>query len=379
VSASLGSGWGLAGAARQPSDLVARGLVNADQATALEPVVDRYEMLASDYYLSLIDPADPDDPIRLQALPDARELVVAPGERPDPIGDRAHSPTPLLVHRYPDRALLFPTLRCPMFCRYCFRKVALNEEAPRLRGLMPEALAYLRAHPGIREVILSGGDPLMLGDDVLSWVLDAVRSVSSVRRLRVHTRMPVTLPMRVDAALARTLSAARPLTVVTHFNHPRELTPQAQGAVKQLIDAGIAVSNQAVLLRGVNDRTDTLAALFEGLLDWQVRPYYLHHLDLTVGTSHFRVSLDHGLALTRALRGRISGLANPTYVLEIPGGGGKVPIDSGWVTPEVAGIWRLRGPMGGLWRYIDPAVHPAGIDAHGPGAVRLDGAEGSGL
>jgi len=377
VSATLDSGWGLAGAARRPVDLVERGLADAAQAVAIAPVVERYEMLASDYYLSLIDPSDPNDPIRLQALPDARELVVAPGERLDPIGDRAHSPTPLLVHRYPDRALLFPTLRCPMFCRYCFRKVALNEDAPRLRALMPDALAYLRAHPGIREIILSGGDPLMLGDDLLAWVLDAVRSVATVRRVRVHTRMPVTLPMRVDAALARALSAARPLTLVTHFNHPRELTPQARAAVGHLVDAGVAVSNQAVLLRGVNDSVETLAALFEGLLEWQVRPYYLHHLDLTVGTSHFRVSLDTGLALTRALRGTTSGLANPTYVLEIPGGGGKVPIDSAWVASEGAGVWRLRGPMGGIWRYVDPAVHPDGLNGLAPGAVRLDTGDGA--
>jgi len=377
VSAPLDSGWGLSGAARRPTDLVERGLLGAAEARALAPVAERYEMLASDYYLSLVDPSDPHDPIRLQAVPDARELVVAPGERHDPIGDRAHSPTPLLVHRYPDRALLFPTLRCPMFCRYCFRKVALNEDAPRLRALMPDALAYLTAHPSVREVILSGGDPLMLSDDLLAWVLDAVRSVASVRRLRVHTRMPVTLPMRVDASLARILAAARPLALVTHFNHPRELTPQARAALGHLVDAGIAVSNQAVLLRGVNDRSETLAALFEGLLEWQVRPYYLHHLDLTVGTSHFRVSLDAGLALTRALRGRISGLANPLYVLEIPGGGGKVPVDSGWVTPEATGVWRLRGPMGGQWRYIDPAVHPTGLDGVPPGAVRHDADDGA--
>jgi lysine 2,3-aminomutase len=342
------------------------------QVEGLEAVTERYAMLASDYYLSLIDPNDPDDPIRLQAVPDARELVVAAGERADPIGDHTHGVAELLVHRYPDRALLFPTLRCPMFCRYCFRKVTLNEETIRLRTALPAALTYLRSHPEVREVILSGGDPLMLSNTALAGLLAALRTVPSVEHLRIHTRMPVTLPMRVDGALATLLSRHRPLVLVTHFNHPKELTPEAEAAVRALVDAGVVVLNQAVLLKGVNADSDTLAALFGGLLRWQVRPYYLHHLDLTVGTSHFRVSLDEGIEIVRRLRGRTSGLANPTYVVEIPGGGGKVPVDSGWVVREGPGVWRMRGPLGGVWRYVDPAVHPGGVAGTPPGATRLD-------
>jgi lysine 2,3-aminomutase len=372
VTARPAIGRALVGAARRPVDLLERGLVGPDEVEALEAVTERYAMLASDYYLSLVDPNDPDDPIRLQAVPDARELVVAAGERADPIGDRAHGVADLLVHRYPDRALLFPTLRCPMFCRYCFRKVTLNEDTIRLRTALPKALAYLRAHPEIREVILSGGDPLMLSDSTLSGLLTALRTVPSVEHLRIHTRMPVTLPMRVDGALATLLGRHRPLVLVTHFNHPRELTSQAEDAVRALVDAGVLVLNQAVLLKGVNADTDTLAALFGGLLRWQVRPYYLHHLDLTVGTSHFRVSLDEGLHIVRRLRGRISGLANPTYVVEIPGGGGKVPVDSGWVVREGPGVWRMLGPLGGEWRYVDPAVHPEGVAGTPPGATRLE-------
>jgi lysine 2,3-aminomutase len=342
--------------ARDVDALVARGLVTPADAPALRAVAERFELLVSDYYLSLIDPRDPACPIRKQALPDAAELLVAPGERADPIGDAAHTPTRLLVHRYPDRALLFPTFRCPMYCRYCFRKVALNDEPVRLRRDLDAALAYLRAHPAIREVILSGGDPLMLSDARLGELLGALRSIPSVRRLRIHTRFPVTLPMRVDASLAALLAAHRPLYVVTHFNHPRELTDEARRACGALVDAGVTVLNQAVLLDGVNADPDVLAALFTGLLEWQVRPYYLHHPDLTVGTSQFRVSLERGLAITRALRGRLTGLAWPTYVIDIPGGGGKVPVDSDFVRRgDRPGHWILKSPLGGEHAYVDPA------------------------
>lgn len=333
--------------ARDVDALVARGLVSAADAPALRAVAERYEMLVSAYYLGLIDPTDPDCPIRKQALPAVDELAEAPLERADPIGDKAHAPTSILVRRYPDRALLFPTYRCPMFCRYCFRKVALNAEPIRLHRALPEALAWLRANPAVREVILSGGDPLMLSTRRLADLLAQLRAIPSVRRVRIHSRMPVTLPMRIDAELAAALGAHPPVFVVAHFNHPRELTAEAQAAVERLRAAGVTVLNQAVLLRGINADEATLAALFAGLVDWQVLPYYLHHPDLTVGTQHFRVSLEQGLALTRSLRGRLTGLAQPTYVLEIPGGGGKVPVDSAWCQPLGSGRWRLVSPLTG--------------------------------
>ncbi|MCA9527030.1 MAG: KamA family radical SAM protein [Myxococcales bacterium] len=344
--------------ARDVPTLVAEGLVAPADAPGLEAVVARFEMLVSRYYLGLIDRDDPACPIRRQALPDVAELAWLPGERTDPIGDAAHAPTRILVRRYPDRALLFPTLRCPMFCRYCFRKVALNEEPIRLRHELPAALDWLRAHPEVEEVILSGGDPLMLSDALLAELLAGLRGLGTVRRIRIHTRMPVTLPMRVDAALAALLAAHRPVYVVAHFNHPRELTPAAEAAVSALVDAGVVVLNQAVLLRGINDDPAVLAALFQGLLDWRVRPYYLHHPDLTVGTGHFRVGLAEGLAIVRALRGRLTGLAWPTYVLDIPGGGGKVPVDSGYVRPtDDPGVWLLESPLDGEVRvYRDLAV-----------------------
>ncbi|MCB9525557.1 MAG: KamA family radical SAM protein [Myxococcales bacterium] len=363
----------LAQGARDVDALVARGLVQPDQAAALGAVVDRYQLLVSDYYLGLIDPDDPDCPIRRQALPDVAELVDRAGERADPIGDAAHAPTPILVRRYPDRALLFPTFRCPMFCRYCFRKVALNERPIRLRQELDRAVTWLAGEPAIHEVILTGGDPLMLSDERLDEVLTALRTVPHLRRLRIHTRFPVTLPMRITPALAERLAAHRPLYLVTHFNHPRELTPQAREAVRLLVDAGVTVLEQAVLLKGVNADAGVLAELFETLVDWQVRPYYLHHPDLTVGTQHLRVSLDEGLALVQQLRGRLTGLAWPTYVLDIPGGLGKVPVDSGYVQREAPGVWRLQSPLSPkAVRYVDPA----GPAAHRPdvGATPLPGA-----
>ena len=342
--------------ARDVDALVARGLVAHADADALRAVVERYELLVSDYYLELIDPNDPHCPIRKQALPDVAELHTLTLERPDPIGDQAHAKNPLLVHRYPDRALLFPTLRCPMFCRYCFRKVALNGDPIRFRRHLDEALIYLEVHPAIEEVILSGGDPLMLSNRRLDELLTRLRAISSIKRLRIHTRFPVTLPMRVDDSLAGMLAEHRPLFVVTHFNHPKELTAEAGRAIECLTSAGVTVLNQAVLLRGINADPQTLAALFTGLLSWQVRPYYLHHPDLTVGTQHFRVSIEDGLRITRALRGHLTGLAWPTYVLDIPGGLGKVPVDSGFVQRGAApGEWVLKSPFGSVVRYQDPA------------------------
>jgi len=341
--------------------------------SALEDVTARFRMLVGDEYLALIDKTDPLDPIRKQALPDAAELLDAPGELRDPIGDQAHEVVPNLVHRYPDRVLFFPTFLCPMYCRYCFRKVALNEAPVRLDRVLPGAVAYVEAHPEVREVILSGGDPLMLSDERLEEVLGAFRAVPSVERLRLHTRVPVTRPSRVTPELARRLAGFRPVYVVTHYNHPRELSPTAGAAVSALVDAGLTVLNQTVLLRGVNDDAETLAALFSGLLRWQVRPYYLHHPDLTVGTAHFRLPIAEGLALVSALRGRLTGLAWPTYVLDIPGGGGKVPVDSDFVRPTGrAGVYLLRGPLGGRWWYVDPAVHPGGLDGQPAGAIRLE-------
>jgi len=248
-----------------------------------------------------------------------------------------------------------------MFCRYCFRKVALNEGQIRLQQLQG-AYAYLRKTPSIEEVILTGGDPLMLSTPRLRAVFEALGAISSIKRIRIHSRMPVTLPMRIDGPLLELLASVRPLHLVTHFNHPREMTDQAKAAIDGLRQAGVILANQAVLLAGINDDLDTQTALWRSLVDWGVRPYYLHHPDLTVGTQHFRVSLDHGLALIRALRGAVSGLFQPTYVIDIPGGLGKVPVDSAYVEANGPGRWWLTSPIDGTrLDYYDPAHERAAL------------------
>ncbi|MEE2644412.1 MAG: KamA family radical SAM protein, partial [Myxococcota bacterium] len=273
----------MAKGARSVEALVDAGLVDKTAAERLAPIADRYELLVNRYYLSLIDPEDPDCPIRKQAIPALEELVVTPGELRDPIGDHAHAPTPILVHRYPDRALLFPTFRCPMFCRFCFRKVSLNEEKIKLREALPESLSYLRAHPEIKEVILSGGDPLLLSNERLNWLFSSIRE-AGVPRLRIHSRVPVTLPQRIDKGLVELLSTYQPLFLICHFNHPRELSAEADKALSILSQAGIPLLNQSALLRGVNADPRCLRVLSEELLQRGVIPYYLHHPDLTPGT-----------------------------------------------------------------------------------------------
>ena len=344
--------------ARSIRDLVARGIVPAGEAAALGPVVDRFGLLVPAYYLGLIDREDPACPIRRQVVPDLRELLPVPGELADPIGDAAHERTPILVHRYPDRALLLATHQCPVVCRFCFRKVRIHGDVGvRLRSELPAALEYLRAHPGIREVVLSGGDPLLLGDGLLAELLSALRTVPSVRVVRIHTRTLATLPARVTPELVSLLAAHRPLMVVGHYNHPKELTNLASEAMEALLGRGVPVLSQTVLLRGVNDRASVLEALLRGLHERMVRPYYLHHPDLVVGSQHLRVSLERGLALVRSLRGRLSGLALPLYVLDIPGGLGKVPVDSAFVVRgDAPGRWQLTSPFGPTVPYLDLAA-----------------------
>jgi lysine 2,3-aminomutase len=254
-----------------------------------------------------------------------------------------------------------------MFCRYCFRKVALNAGQIPLKQL-EAAYDYLRRTPAIGEVILTGGDPLMLSTERLRQVLCALGEIPSIGRIRIHSRMPVTLPMRVDDDLVQCLAQHPPLHLVTHFNHPREMTAVAKEAIDRLRSGGVILANQAVLLAGINDEVSIQSALWSQLVDWGVRPYYLHHPDLTVGTQHFRVSIDAGLALVRALRGAVSGLCQPSYVIDIPGGLGKVPVDSGYVQAAGPGRWWLTSPLDGQRvAYTDPAAPAPGSGQHPSG------------
>ncbi len=302
--------------------------------------------------LDLIRRDDPADPIARQFVPSVAETEIAPGELADPIGDEARSPVKGIVHRYPDRVLLKPLHACPVYCRVCFRREKVGPGGDALSaGEMAAALDYIRARPQVWEVILTGGDPLMLAPRRLAELLEALDAIDHVGTIRLHSRVPIVDPDRVTDALVAALAprrAARWLAV--HCNHPRELAPAARGALARLAAAGLPLLGQTVLLAGVNDDVDTLDALMRGLVTARVKPYYLHHPDLVRGTGHFRVSVAQGQALMLALRGRLSGLAQPTYVLDVPGGHGKVPIGPGYLGDDPDALL-VRDPFGGEHPY----------------------------
>jgi lysine 2,3-aminomutase len=317
---------------------------------------DRFRVGATPYYASLIDAAHPHCPVRRQVIPLPEEAAEAAGDRRDPTGEEPHRPVRALVQKYPDRALLLATDRCPVYCRHCTRRRIAGGDGNGLdRAALAEAVDWLRGRPSIREVIVSGGDPLTLSDERLEEILAALRGVPHVRVLRLATRAPVTNPFRVTEPLARLLRRFAPLWVVSHFNHPKELTPEAREACERLVDAGVPVENQSVLLRRINSSARTLVALNERLLEWRVRPYYLHQGDLAEGTGHLRTPLQAGVKILGEMRGRTSGLAIPHLAVDLPGGEGKVALAPDYVEArEGSGTW-LRGPRGGRAFYPDPA------------------------
>ncbi len=319
-------------AIRDTAGLVAAGFADAADAAALDQVAARYAVAIPPAFAGLIEQRD--DPIGRQFIPDAAELDTAPHERPDPIGDDALSPVPGIVHRYADRALLKPLLVCPVYCRFCFRREHVGPEGGLLSdAALATALDWLAAHPAIREVILTGGDPLLLSARRLQSILGALGAMPHVETIRIHSRVPTADPARL-AALAATLETDKPLWLVVHINHPRELTAAARDALRLVSRRGVLLLGQSVLLRGVNDSADTLEALFRAMLAARIKPYYLHQLDPAPGTSRFHVPIAEGQALLRALRGRVTGLAWPTYVLDIPGGFGKVPVGPEYLQGE---------------------------------------------
>jgi lysine 2,3-aminomutase len=311
----------------RPADLVAAGLVAHERIGDIAQVSNRYALALTNEVADLINPSDPMDPIARQFVPDRLELDEGAHERADPIGDDAHSPVPGLVHRYPDRVLLKPLHVCAVYCRFCFRRERVGRQRALSRAELDRAIVYIRNNSAVWEVILSGGDPLVLSPRRLAGIVRELACIDHVKVIRVHTRVPVVAPAKVTLSLVRSLKAAGKATyVVLHTNHARELSGQARAACARLIDAGIPMLSQTVLLRGVNDTAQSLGELMRALVECRVKPYYLHHCDLAPGTSHWRTSVEEGQALTRALRGRLSGLCQPTYVLDIPGGYGKAPI-----------------------------------------------------
>lgn len=336
-------------------DLVGAGLVVPDAAPTLLPITERFRVRLSPQMQGALQSID--DPVARQFIPSPSEATIRPEELSDPIGDQAHSPAPGLTHRYPDRVILHVTQTCEVYCRFCFRRETVGASGALPDHDLQQALAYIAATPAIREVILTGGDPLSLSARRVGDVLTRLGAIEHVGVVRIHTRVPVVAPERISDTLISALQVRPAVYVVVHTNHVRELTPDARAALGRLNRAGVPLLSQTVLLRGVNDSAAMLADLFRTLTTLRVTPYYLHHCDLAEGTSHFRTTISEGQAIMAKLRATLSGLALPTYVLDIPGGFGKVPLTSAYLESTPQGHL-LRDHQGRLHPYQDPQRPP---------------------
>jgi len=349
---------------RSAAALARARLISPDQLPGLERVAAQYAVAVTPAMAELIDTADICDPIAAQFIPDPRELDALAEERADPIGDEARSPVEGIVHRYPDRVLLKLTHTCAVYCRFCFRREMVGPQG--LGALSPveldAALTYVAERPAIWEVIVTGGDPLVLSARRLRELMDRLCAIDHVKVVRFHTRIPVVQPEAVTDELVAALRApGKAVYVAIHANHPRELTPQARAACARFVDAGIPLVSQSVLLRGVNDDAETLGDLMRAFVETRIKPYYLHQGDLAPGTSHLRATITDGQALMKALRGNISGLCQPTYVLDIPGGHGKAPIGPAYLSPGPDGGVRIEDPDGGSHAYPPPSGAAASL------------------
>ncbi len=348
----------LRGALRSLADLEGYfSLTEAERIGARRAEAEGFPISVTPYYAGLADRTDPACPIRRQIMPTADEAVTGRGDLRDPLGEEAHEVAPELISRYPDRALLLATDRCAVYCRFCTRsRLVGNGGGPRSLERLAPAFEYLRTHPEIRDVIVSGGDPLAMATPRLSGLLARLREIPSIETLRLATRVPVVLPSRVTAELLEALRPFHPIWVMTHFNHPKELTESSRAACRRLADAGFPLMNQTVLLRGVNDDAEVLKQLFRGLVRERVRPYYLLQMDPVRGTSHLRTPLATGISLMEQLQGRLSGIALPKLIVDTPGGFGKVPVGPDYVLgrDEANGVTRFRTPRGVDVDYIDP-------------------------
>ncbi|MHB8771717.1 MAG: KamA family radical SAM protein [Syntrophales bacterium] len=319
--------WQLRNRVRSLTELAAATGLPARSFASLKPVAGVYPFAITPYYWSLVDAAAPDDPLRRQCVPDPREIECSGGGLDDPLGEEEAMPTPGLIHRYPDRCLAIVTNECAVYCRHCNRKRLWQGPGyGRTRRRLRAMVDYVSRTPAVREVIVSGGDPLLIAEELLDWFLGALRAIRHVEVLRIGSRVPATLPMRVTPQLCAMLKRHRPLWFNTQFNHGREVTPEAAAACEMLLTAGIPVSNQSVLLRGVNDDTETMRDLLTALERISVRPYYLFQCDPVRGTDHFRTDPIHGMEIMERLRRTLSGLCLPRYVLDCPGGRGKIPL-----------------------------------------------------
>ena len=333
-------------------ELVAEGLIAPEREAALQRVAEGFRVRVSAPMLA----AMASDGIRRQFLPDEAELVIRDEELADPIGDQVHSPVKGLTHRYPDRVILAVTQSCEVYCRFCFRRETVGGDGALSDAELTAALDYIRHHPAIWEVILTGGDPLVLSPRRIAALMEGLAAIEHVQIVRIHTRVPAVAPARISEALIAALQGRPVVYVVVHTNHASELGAEARAALARLVAAGIPLLAQTVLLKGVNDDAAVLEDLFRTLVRNRVAPYYLHHCDLARGTSHFRTTIAEGQKLMAALRGRLSGICLPTYVLDIPQGFGKVPIGPSYAESLDGSSYRITDYQGGVHRYDDPTL-----------------------
>ena len=348
--------WQLRHSVRSLADLSRLLPLTEDERRGCEETQGVFRLGISPYYLSLIDRDHPHCPVRMQAIPVRAEAQVRPGELRDPLGEDRHRPVRAIVHKYPDRVLLLALDHCATYCRHCTRRrITSGEEGGISREELDEAVDYLRAHREVRDVLVSGGDPLLLSSERLVELLEQIRAVPHVEIVRIGTRIPVCLPMRVDAGLAKALRGFAPLFVVTHFNHAKEITPEAREACERLVDHGVPVENQAVLLRRVNSSARAIKDLMQKCLTMRVRPYYLHQMDVAEGLEHLRTPLAKGVEILRELRGWTSGLAVPHLAVDLPGGGGKVTLQPDYLVEKRARETVFRNYRGERFAYPEPA------------------------
>lgn len=351
--------WQLANRITTVDELKQVIILTAEEEQGVHECLKNLRMAITPYYASLMDVDDPHDPIRMQAVPTASELHRSPSDMVDPLHEDVDSPVPGLTHRYPDRVLFLVTDQCSMYCRHCTRRRFAGQfDRARSREDMEAAFAYIRNTPTIRDVLISGGDPLTLGEEQLEYILKSLRAIEHVEIIRIGSRIPVVLPQRITPELCDMLKKYHPLWLNTHFNHPDEITPETKRACAMLADAGIPLGNQTVLLRGVNDCPVIMKDLVQGLLRLRVRPYYIYQCDLSLGIEHFRTSVSKGIEIIEALRGHTTGLAVPTFVVDAPGGGGKIPVMPNYLLSYGDGRVVLRNYEGVITSYTEPTPQP---------------------
>jgi lysine 2,3-aminomutase len=337
-------------------------------------------MAITPYYLSLIDPEDPNDPVRKQAIPTAAELIKSPADLEDPLHEDGDSPVPGLTHRYPDRVLLLITDQCSMYCRHCTRRrFAGQHDAILPMDQINRAIEYITATPSIRDVLLSGGDALLISDDKLEYIIKKLREIPHVEIVRIGSRIPVVMPQRITEELVAMLRKYHPVWVNTHFNHPNEITEESRKACERLADAGIPLGNQSVLLRGINDCVHVMKKLVHELVKIRVRPYYIYQCDLSMGLGHFRTPVSKGIEIIESLRGHTSGFCVPTFVVDAPGGGGKIPVMPDYIISQTHNKVILRNFEGVITTYKEPDNYVPGCTCEvcsGQNQVNLVGIAG---